>query len=555
MAQAARKAAKTPLERQHAYRQRNLEARRKKDRETKRKLRAKVKAEKESARKPDRIFPWPDDPARAVAKWSKSKLVIPPGHPSEGQPLILPDYGVAFLGDVFTHSETSLIIARKNAKSAIVAVLLLAHLAGPLRRKGFRAGVISLNREKAGELKRQAEAIAAASGLADVRFLRTSSPSITSKYGSVDILASGADAGAASGFDLALVDELGLLQERDRALVNGMRSSVSAKAGRFVSLSVFGSGPFIPEILQRQKMGDPGLAVHLYQSDPDAAIDDEANWHLSNPGIKAKIKSLDYMKNEARRVGITVSDQASFQALDLNLPGSPCREGLCTPTDWRACEVAALPPREGGCVVGFDLGSSKSMSAVVALWPSTGRLEAWAAFPDTPNLSERGQADGVGSLYSQMEGRGELALYSGRIVPAGEFMKDCAARLKDSKVIACGGDRFRSAESIQAIEDSEVNWPSPHWRGTGASATADGSFDVRAFQKLVYHRSIQARESLLMRSAIAESEVTRRDGNPKLEKTRRHSRIDVLQAAVIAAGLAELSGRQTRSTWRYAGAA
>ena len=39
------------------------------------------------------------------------------------------------------------------------------------------------------------------------------------------------------------------------------------------------------------------------------------------------------------------------------------------------------------------------MSAVVALWPSTGRLEAWAAFPATPNLKERGEADGVGALY------------------------------------------------------------------------------------------------------------------------------------------------------------
>ena len=110
-------------------------------------------------------------------------------------------------------------MARKNAKSAIVAVLLLAHLAGPLRRLGWRAGCISLNREKAGELKRQCQAIAKASQLRDVRFLRSISEAIVSPYGSVDILASGADAGAASGFDLALVDELGLLQERDRPLV------------------------------------------------------------------------------------------------------------------------------------------------------------------------------------------------------------------------------------------------------------------------------------------------------------------------------------------------
>ena len=65
MPQAARKPAKTPGERQKAW---NLEALQKKDREAKRKARAQAKAEKESARKPDRIFTWPDDPAKAVAE-------------------------------------------------------------------------------------------------------------------------------------------------------------------------------------------------------------------------------------------------------------------------------------------------------------------------------------------------------------------------------------------------------------------------------------------------------------------------------------------------------
>ena len=97
MVDTARKAAKTPLERQTAYRQRNLQACRKRDRERKRRAREKAKAEAAKARKPDPVFPWPDDPARAVAKWSKSKLRVPPGHPLEGQPLILPGYGVSFL--------------------------------------------------------------------------------------------------------------------------------------------------------------------------------------------------------------------------------------------------------------------------------------------------------------------------------------------------------------------------------------------------------------------------------------------------------------------------
>ena len=349
------------------------------------------------------------------------------------------------------------------------------------------------------------------------------------------------------------MDEIGLLRERDRALISGMRSAVSAKGGRFVSLSVYGSGPFVPEILERNRQGDPGLAVHLYQSDPAKPIEDEANWELSNPGLSCGIKSREYMRSESRRVKITVSDAASFRSLDLNLPGEPSREMLCTPDDWAHCETQTLPPRSGPVCVGIDLGGSLSMSALCAIWPSTGRLETWAALPSTPNLADRGAADGVGSLYLQMEQRGELAVYSGRLVPVGEFLKQVASRLSGCRVVAAGADRYRKAEAIQALEDAEITWPF-HWRGTGASATADGSHDVRSFQKMVYEKRLQTLESLVLRSAIGESVITRKDGNPKLEKTRHHSRIDVLQAAVIAAGLSELSQTAPRRSFTYRGA-
>ena len=120
---------------------------------------------------------WPTDPAAAVARWSRRVLVTPAGHPRAGKPLTLPEYGVRFLRDVFDHRESALIIARKNAKSAIVAVLLLAHLVGPLRRAGWRAGVgSSISKEKAAELVTQMRDISEASGLAGLTFYRSPAP-------------------------------------------------------------------------------------------------------------------------------------------------------------------------------------------------------------------------------------------------------------------------------------------------------------------------------------------------------------------------------------------
>ena len=71
--------------------------------------------------------------------------------------------------------------------------------------------------------------------------------------------------------------------------------------------------------------GDPALAIHLYQSDPEAAIDEsEAQWHKANPGIEAGVKSLDvHGGQKVRRVAVTVSDRTIVRRrFDMNLPQS-----------------------------------------------------------------------------------------------------------------------------------------------------------------------------------------------------------------------------------------
>ena len=283
--------------------------------------------------------------------------------------MVLPEYGVGFLRDVFRPGvrEGLLCLARKNAKSAVVAVWLLAHLCGPLRRLGFRAGVVSTSKLKANELKSQCEQIAIASGLRGLKFRRSPAPGrIESVFASVDVLAADSNAGAAAGFDLAVVDELGLLRERDRDLIASMRSSVSARDGRFVSLTVHGGSPFVPEILARR--GDPGLVVHLFQAEEKARLDDEGAWASANPALALGIKSLEYMRGEARRVAVTVSDQASFRALDLNRPSTPSTELLVGVDDFVDCETDKLPSRDGPLLCRLRSGLvGKSLGGVLLL--------------------------------------------------------------------------------------------------------------------------------------------------------------------------------------------
>ena len=185
---------------------------------------------------------WPEYPADALATWCAETLIVPPGHPLAGQPMVMPWYIRDFLADALASRITEALIstARKNSKTAGIAMLVNGILAGPLRKPGTRIGAVSLTREKIGELLGQCKAIAEASDLQGVEFMRTPSPGMirTPDGSTAEFLSADKNSGAASGFDLVLVDELGLFTERDRELVAGMRSSMSARGGRLIALSI-----------------------------------------------------------------------------------------------------------------------------------------------------------------------------------------------------------------------------------------------------------------------------------------------------------------------------
>ena len=231
--------------------------------------------------------------------------------------------------------------SRKNAKSAICAVLVLGHLVGPLRTPGWRGAIASVSKEKAAELRGQVAAIAEASGL-DLRIRRAPYPGrIESDTGTLEVLSSDRTAGHSSSFDLVIVDETGLLPERARELLAGLRSSVSAKGGRVMHISIRGDSPLFAEILD-----NPAVVSHVYAAPEGAAIDDESAWEAANPGLDT-IKQRSYMRAEVARIRGAPGDEPSFRAFDLNQNLDPTREMILSPDDLRGCFVDDTPAARG----------------------------------------------------------------------------------------------------------------------------------------------------------------------------------------------------------------
>ena len=118
----------------------------------------------------------------------------------------------------------------------------------------------------------------------------------------------------------------------------------------------------------------------------------------------------------------------------------------------------------------------------------------------------------------------------------------------DGERIIMGADRYRKGEFVDCMARGGWRPVAVEWRGTGAGATADGSHDVRAFQRAVAERTIRTAPDPIAWFALASATI-RRDpaGNPGIEKRHGNRRIDAASAAVIACGLRAVAAAR-RST-------
>ena len=314
-------------------------------------------------------------------------------------------------------------------------------LIGPLRVPGWRGSDRQrLERERrpsCGAKSRQSSRPPDSSA----RFASGARPipgKIETATGTLEVLSSDRTAGHSSSFDLVIVDETGFMPERARELLAGLRSSVSAKGGRIVHISVRGDSPLFAEVL-----ANPATVAHQFSAPDACTIDDrDPPGPRRTPG-SARSSSVGYM---AAEVNANPERRARRRA-EL----SRLRPESAAQPDAGNDSVAGRSPgllhgrsaAARGAVPSWasTFGEATSSTAACAIWPATGRLETWMAFGDVPPLAERGKRDSA--PYAQMEARGELRTYPGRIVPPAAFLADLQNDLRGCRVRAAAADSLQ----------------------------------------------------------------------------------------------------------------
>ncbi|WP_417429526.1 terminase large subunit domain-containing protein [Kiloniella sp.] len=473
------------------------------------------------------------------------RLIIPEGRLA-GKPLKLATYQKGFIRGAFAKGvETGcLSIGRGNAKTALSAGVALGHLMGEIACQPKREIIFAArNRDQAktafGFLLGFIE------GLPEEEqetfsIRRGSKLEVETQEkggGLARVIAADGKSILGGAPTLAILDERAAW-ERDKgdALENAILSGLGKRDGRALIIST--SAPDDANTFSRW-LDEPPLGTFVQEHRPDQGLppDDLESLLVANPGAKEGIgPSPDWLVAQARRaIARGGSALSSFRNLNRNeRVASDDRSVLLTVDEWLSCEVSPddLPERFGPVVLGIDLGGSRSMSAASLYWPETGRLECVGAFPASPSLADRGQADGVAGRYVEMKDRGELVTMGAATVPVSRFMADVVEKLDGQIPASIVGDRFRHAEFLEALRDAGLDRVPFIWRGFGWK---DGSEDCERLRRAVFEGEVKTIPSLLLRSAFSDA-ITLVDpaGNHKLAAGRSKGRIDPVAATVLA---------------------
>ncbi|WP_313138112.1 terminase large subunit domain-containing protein [Paracoccus jeotgali] len=355
---------------------------------------------------------------------------------------------------------------------------------------------------------------------------------------------------------LAIMDERAAWpRDKGDELENAILSGLGKRDGRALIIST--SAPDDANTFSRW-LDEPPPGTYTQEHRPPFGLpaDDLESLLIANPGAVEGIGATpDWLVSQARRViARGGSALSSFRVLNRNeRVSTEDRSVLVTVDEWLSAEVDPdqLPPREGACILGIDLGGSRSMSAAAFYWPETGRLEALGTFPAVPSLLDRGAADGVSGRYVEMHERGELSVMGEATVPPGPWLAEIVRHLDGITPACIVGDRFRHAEFSEAMQAAGLARVPFIWRGFGWK---DGAEDVERFRRALFDGEIKVAPSLLLRFAFADA-ITLVDpaGNHKLAKARSLGRIDAAAATILAvaqgARMKATPQRKARAVW------
>jgi phage terminase large subunit-like protein len=476
--------------------------------------------------------------------FAERHLVVPEGK-LVGQPIKLAGFQEQFFYSLFDGAlpvrEAILSMARKNAKTSTIAIIVLVFLVGPEAVQNARIVSGALARKQAAEVYNYASKMAAMSPTLS-KLVR---PVASSKqlYGLPmnthyeALAAEGATAHGGSPY-LAILDEAGQVRGPYNAFFEAVVTSQGAYENPlriWISTQAPTDGDLFNRLIDDAATAkDPSIVCHVYRAPDDCDVNDRKAWKAANPAL-GLFKSETEMIDGAAKAARMPEAENSFRWLHLNARINP-HSPFISRQVW---QDNAGPPddeafRLGEVFGGLDLSVTTDLTAFVL---AARYHNVWHVRPmffmAEGLIAERSKADRV--PYDLWQRQGFLIGTPGKSVALDWVASEIGKACQGLPVAKLAFDRYRYDLLRLELERAGVNLPfEPFGQGFVSMSPA-----VQALEEVLLHNRLRhGGHPVLAMCANNAVSVSDPSGNRKLDKSRSTGRIDGMVALAMALGVA-----------------
>lgn len=488
-------------------------------------------------------------PAATVVEFIETYCRVPEGR-AVGERMKLMPWQVEFLQMVFDNPHGTrraiLSVGRKNAKSSLVAALLLAYIVGPLATQNAQVYSAAQSREQAALVfALMAKMVRMNPDLNAHVVVRDSARELLCTLTGVRFRALSADAATAMGTSpVAFVfDELGQVSGPHCLLFDALHSGQGAHANPIefiISTQAATDADFLSLLIDDARKGsDPHTVCMVHAAPADCDLLDETAWAAANPALDI-ILSRDYIRGLAEEALRLPSREAQFRNLILNQrveAASP----FVSSRIWKLNAAEPQPYAGGPAFAGLDLSAVADLTAFVVIYQVAG---IWQVAPYfwTPieGLVERARRDHA--MYDRWARDGHLMTTPGATVDYDFVAKEVLDITSELELQAVAFDRwrfdvFKSALNRQGAPISFVERLQPFGQGFQSMSPA-----IEALERELLNGRMAHGEHPVLQMCAANATVVRNPaGDRKFDKAKSTGRIDGLQALAMAMGIAARS--------------
>lgn len=485
-----------------------------------------------------------------VIRWIEEHCRIPEGK-FVGQPVKLRPWQRKIIREIYDSPTRMAIVSfgRKNAKTTLSALLLLAHLCGPEARANSQLFSAAQSRDQAAILFSLAAKIVRMSpSLREYVGIRDAAKQLyCSELGTL-YRALSAEASTAYGLSpvFTVHDELGQVKGPRSELYEALETAAGAQETP-LSIVISTQAPTDADLLSvliddAKTKADPKVKLFLYTADLSLDPFGEEAMRMANPAF-GDFLNADEVRSQAEGARRMPAREAAYRNLVLNQ-----RVNLTNPliarAVWESCagEVAA----DFTCAwIGLDLSARNDLTALVLLGQDEAGKRHVIPYFFAPELGVADRAHRDRVPYDVWARDGHLILTPGASVDYGFVAHKLVELCSDFPVLEVAFDRWRMDVLQKDLTEMGADLPMvPFGQGFKDMTPA-----VDALEAALLNRQLRHGNHPVMNMCAANAVATRDPaGNRKIDKAKSTGRIDGIVALAMAMGRAATATTE-RSFW------